>query len=85
VISNVPGPKEPLYWNGAKLDAMYPVSVLMDGQALNITLTSYLNKLEVGITACRHTLPRVQVMLALLEEEIQTFEHLTRHIALTHE
>lgn len=85
VISNVPGPKEPLYWNGARLDAMYPVSVLMDGQALNITLTSYQNKLEVGITACRHTLPRVQVMLALLEEEIQTFEHLTRHIPLAHE
>ncbi|TEU30412.1 WS/DGAT/MGAT family O-acyltransferase [Alkanindiges illinoisensis] len=78
VISNVPGPREPLYWNGAQLDALYPASVLMDGQALNITLTSYMDKLEVGITACRHVLPRVQSLLALLEEEIQTFEHLTR-------
>lgn len=80
VISNVPGPREPLYWNGAKLDALYPASVLIDGQALNITLTSYLNKLEVGITACRHALPRIQSLLALLEEEILTFEHLTKHI-----
>lgn len=78
VISNVPGPREALYWNGAQLDALYPASVLMDGQALNITLTSYMGKLEVGITACRRTLPRVQSLLALLEEEIQTFEHLTR-------
>ena len=82
VISNVPGPREPLYWNGAQLDALYPASVLMDGQALNITLTSYLDKLEVGIMACRHVLPRVQSLLALLEEEIQTIEHLTQHIHL---
>ena len=82
VISNVPGPREPLYWNGAKLDALYPASVLIDGQALNITLTSYLNKLEVGITACRHALPRIQSLLALLEEEILTFEHLTKHIEM---
>lgn len=80
VISNVPGPREPLYWNGAQLDALYPASVLMDGQALNITLTSYMDKLEVGITACRRTLPRVQSLLTLLEEEIQNFEHLTRHM-----
>lgn len=80
VISNVPGPREPLYWHGAKLDALYPASVLIDGQALNITLTSYLNKLEVGITACRHALPRIQSLLALLEEEILTFEHLTKHL-----
>lgn len=83
VISNVPGPRESLYWNGAQLDALYPASVLMDGQAVNITLTSYMDKLEVGITACRRTLPRVQSLLALLEEEIQTFEHLTRHIEST--
>lgn len=58
VISNVPGPREPLYWNGAKLDALYPASIVMDGQALNITMTSYLDKLEVGLTACRNALPK---------------------------
>jgi diacylglycerol O-acyltransferase len=49
VISNVPAPREPLYWNCAKLDALYPVSIVLDGQALNITMTSYLDKLEVGL------------------------------------
>ncbi|MCG2574325.1 wax ester/triacylglycerol synthase family O-acyltransferase [Acinetobacter sp. ME22] len=74
VISNVPGPREPLYWNGAKLEALYPASVVFDGQALNITLTSYLDKLEVGIVACRNTLPKVQSLLMLLEQEIQRYE-----------
>lgn len=76
VISNVPGPKDPLYWNGAQLDALYPVSIVMDGQALNITMTSYLDKLEVGLTACRQALPSMQNLLNLLEDEIQTFEQL---------
>lgn len=74
VISNVPGPREPLYWNGARLDALYPASIVMDGQALNITLTSYLDKLEVGLIACRNALPKMQNLLTHLEEEIQRFE-----------
>ena len=74
VISNVPGPREPLYWNGARLDALYPASIVLDGQALNITMTSYLDKLEVGLTACRNALPKMQNLLTHLEDEIQRFE-----------
>lgn len=74
VISNVPGPQEPLYWNGARLEALYPASIILDGQALNITMTSYLDKLEVGLTACRNALPKMQNLLQHLEDEIQRFE-----------
>ncbi|OTG81186.1 WS/DGAT/MGAT family O-acyltransferase [Acinetobacter sp. ANC 4648] len=74
IISNVPGPREPLYWNGAKLDALYPASIVLDGQALNITMTSYLDKLEVGLTGCRNALPKMQNLLTHLEDEIQRFE-----------
>ncbi|MFW2077204.1 wax ester/triacylglycerol synthase family O-acyltransferase [Acinetobacter sp. ULE_I010] len=76
IISNVPGPREPLYWNGAKLDALYPASIVLDGQALNITMTSYLDKLEVGLTGCRKSLPKLQNLLTHLENEIQKFEHI---------
>ena len=76
VISNVPGPREPLYWNGAKLDALYPASIVLDGQALNITMTSYLDKLEVGLTGCRNALPKIQNLLTHLEDEIQRFEQI---------
>lgn len=74
IISNVPGSKKPLYWNGAKLQALYPASVLFDGQALNITLASYLDRIEFGITACSQALPKVQHILQFLEDELAVLE-----------
>ena len=74
IISNVPGVDKPLYWNGAPLKALYPASIVVDGQAMNITLTTYLDKLEFCITACSKLLPHVQDMLALIEEELGALE-----------
>lgn len=59
-ISNVPGPDRPLYWNGAKLEATYPVSLIAHGGALNITCLSYAGTLNFGFTGCRDTLPHMQ-------------------------
>ncbi|WP_297926783.1 wax ester/triacylglycerol synthase family O-acyltransferase [uncultured Agitococcus sp.] len=75
VISNVPGPKEPMYWNGALLDGFYPVSIVLDGMALNITLTSYVDRLEFGLIACRKALPSMQRLLAYLEDSLNELEH----------
>lgn len=74
VISNVPGPKEPLYWNGARLNGMYPVSIALDRIALNITLTSYCDSLEFGLIGCRRTLPSMQRLLDYLENGIRELE-----------
>ena len=37
-------------------------------------MTSYLDKLEVGLIACRNALPSMQNLLTHLEDEIQRFE-----------
>jgi len=74
VISNVPGPKEPLYWNGARLQGMYPLSIPLDGQALNITLTSYAGQVQFGIVGCRRSVPRLQRLLVHLEESLVGLE-----------
>jgi diacylglycerol O-acyltransferase / wax synthase len=74
VISNVPGPKEPSYWNGAKLEGMYPVSIAMDRIALNMTLTSYCDQIEFGLIGCRRTLPSLQRMLDYLEDGLAELE-----------
>lgn len=74
VISNVPGPKDPLYWNGARLQGMYPVSIVLDRIALNITVTSYADSLEFGLIGCRRTLPSMQRLLEYLENSIRELE-----------
>jgi diacylglycerol O-acyltransferase len=74
VISNVPGPKKTLYWNGAQLEGMYPVSIPLDRIALNITLVSYVDQLEFGFTACRRTLPSMQRLLDYVEQGIEELE-----------
>ena len=67
VISNVPGPTEQLYWNGAPLLGSYPISAVFHGFALNITFVSYNGNLDFGIVACRHTVPQVQRLIDYLE------------------
>jgi diacylglycerol O-acyltransferase len=74
VISNVPGPREQLYWNGARLDGIYPASIVFDGFAMNITLVSYARSLDFGIVACRRSLPEVQRMIDYLEEALLELE-----------
>jgi diacylglycerol O-acyltransferase len=76
VISNVPGPREPRYFDGARLQGMYPASLLQQGQALNITLTSYDTEMQFGLTACRKTLPQMQRMLDHLDSGLQELEKL---------
>jgi diacylglycerol O-acyltransferase len=77
VISNVPGPKEKLYWNGALLEGIYPLSIPFDGQALNITVTSYVDHLEFGLTGCRRSAPHLQRLLSHLETALADLERIT--------
>ncbi|MFE3546325.1 wax ester/triacylglycerol synthase family O-acyltransferase [Nocardia sp. NPDC059177] len=74
IISNVPGPSEPLYWNGARLDAGYPLSIPLDGQAVNITLTSHGDSLDFGLVGCRRTLPDLHRLLDHLEDALAALE-----------
>lgn len=74
LISNIPGPTEELYWNGARLDGMYPLSLLFDGYGLNITQTSYVDSFEFGITADRRAVPQVQRMIDHLEDGLADLE-----------
>ncbi|MET8773842.1 wax ester/triacylglycerol synthase family O-acyltransferase [Nocardia sp. NPDC004654] len=76
VISNVPGPREPMYWNGARLDAIYPLSIPFDGQAVNITLTSNADNLDFGLVGCRRSVPQLHRMLDHLEGALAELENI---------
>jgi WS/DGAT/MGAT family acyltransferase len=75
-ISNVPGPQESLYFQGAKLEAMYPVSLITHGGALNITCLSYAGSLNFGYTGCRDTLPSMQKLAVYTGEALDELESL---------
>jgi WS/DGAT/MGAT family acyltransferase len=67
IISNVPGPSEPLYMAGAQLKHFYPVSALTDGQGLNMTVQSYNGNLDFGFIACRELVPDLWLLTELLQ------------------
>lgn len=67
-VSNVPGPAEPLYFNGARLDALFPLSLLLHGNALNITCLSYAGTINFGFTGARDTLPHLQRLAIYMRE-----------------
>jgi WS/DGAT/MGAT family acyltransferase len=74
VISNVPGPRQPMYWNGARLEGVYPASIVTEGIAMNITLVSYDKQVDLGIMACRRSLPHVQRFIDYMEDALVELE-----------
>jgi diacylglycerol O-acyltransferase / wax synthase len=70
VISNVPGPRQPLYLAGAQLCHQFPVSIVTDGQGLNITVVSYLDRLDFGFIADRDLVPDVWDLADMHIDEI---------------
>jgi diacylglycerol O-acyltransferase / wax synthase len=74
VISNVPGPTEPLYWGGARLDGNYPMSIVTDWLALNMTVVANAGNLDFGLVGCRRSVPHLQRLLVYLEIALKELE-----------
>lgn len=74
VISNVPGSQDPLYYDGARIEEMFPASLLYNGQALNITGVSYAGRFNIGYTGCRDSLPHMQRIATYSEDALAELE-----------
>ena len=75
VISNVPGPRDPLYCAGAQMQANFPVSVVVDGVGLNMTVMSYRDHVDFGIIADRDQIDDVWSLMdgtAAALDELET-------------
>jgi diacylglycerol O-acyltransferase len=75
-VSNVPGPRVPLYLGQARLESLFPISMLASGVGLNVTLVSTAEEMHFGVIAGAALMPDVQKLerlcvkaLAPLEEE----------------
>ena len=75
-ISNVPGSKVPVYLAGAKMVDYYPVSIVVHGVALNITVQSHVDQLCFGLIACRRAVPDVRDLATQLQWALEILRSL---------
>lgn len=78
VISNVPGPREKRYINGALLEAEYPMSLLVPGQAMNITVVSHAEFLDVAVLVCPDLVPDAHRVGELIAQSLDELEQALR-------
>jgi WS/DGAT/MGAT family acyltransferase len=76
VISNVPGPNVPLYLAGAQMLTNYPTSIAVHGLALNVTVQTYNQSLDIGLMACGEALPETAELSAYVEAAFMEFQAL---------
>jgi WS/DGAT C-terminal domain len=63
-----------VYWRGARLDGNYPLSIPLDGQAVNIAVTNSAENLDFGLVGCRRGVPHLQRLLGHLETSLKDLE-----------
>jgi len=74
VVSNVVLSKQKLYLHGAELEAIYPISFLLDGYALNVTVVGYADKVCFGFIGCRDAVPSLQKLAVYTPEALAELE-----------
>ncbi|GAA1541774.1 WS/DGAT/MGAT family O-acyltransferase [Nocardioides humi] len=71
VISNVPGPPIPLYFMGARIEALCPLGPVFHGAGLNITVMSNAGQMHVGAIACRESMPDTDALVRHFPAELE--------------
>jgi diacylglycerol O-acyltransferase / wax synthase len=74
VVSNVFFSKRPFYIAGAELTHVYPMSIVVHGQALNITVHGYRDELDFGLMAAGNVVPHVECIGDMLVDELVALE-----------
>lgn len=74
VISNVPGPREKRYVNGALIEAEYPLALLVPGQAMNITVIGLADRLDAAVLVCPDLAPDPQRVTRGLKRALDELE-----------
>ena len=73
-ISNVPGPRTEMYWNGAHVEDIYPLSLVYDGLTLTVTVCSYADRISFGYLAGRDVMPDIEAVVPLTDRCLAELE-----------
>jgi diacylglycerol O-acyltransferase len=74
IVSNVPGPREPRFWSGTRMEELYSVGPLAEGIGLNVTIWSYCDQLGFGLLACRKAIPDLSALAGALHAELSELQ-----------
>lgn len=80
------GPPVPLYFGGARVEAVYPMGSVGEGVELNITVLSNMGRVDVGVLASRECVPDPQEIAdgfaqAVDELRLAADKQLAAHVA----
>ncbi|MDX1736317.1 MAG: WS/DGAT domain-containing protein, partial [Halioglobus sp.] len=73
-VSNTPGSDSARYFSGARLEAIYPMNLLLQYSALSIDCVSYAGTLNIGFTGARDTLPHLQRLAVYTGKAVEDLE-----------
>ena len=77
IVSNVPGPRSPLYFLGARITHMHPFGPLLHGAGLSVTGVSIDGHIDLGVISCEHLVPDPDVVARGIEEALAELVGLT--------
>jgi diacylglycerol O-acyltransferase len=77
IVSNVPGPREPLFIAGAELCAIFSMGPLLEGVGLNVTVWSYRDAIYTGVVSCPQLIPDLRGLVARFEDALDELEAAT--------
>lgn len=81
VVSNIPGPRMPLYCAGARLEAMYPIGPIHEMVGLNVTLFSYEDAVFIGLNGDRDLLADIDDLALAMRESFDELLEAAKHAA----
>jgi diacylglycerol O-acyltransferase len=70
IVSNVPGPRERVKIAGAQLADVFSVGPLTEGIGLNVTVWSYVDRMNFSLLACPDLLPDVDALAAYFPDAL---------------
>ncbi len=79
IISNVPGPRTPLYFLGARITHIHPFGPLLHGAGLSVTGVSIDGRIDLGVISCEHLVPDPDVVARGIESAFAELVELSGH------
>jgi len=83
LISNVPGPKQTMYFKDSRLDGVYPISTLTPGGGVNITLMTYQDRADIGIVCCDKEIKSLEPLAVYFQEAFELLQQCVDNPELT--